>query len=208
MKAENVCISLLLVFVVFLTVFVFILPNDTVEETTVTITTINTVETIGTVPTTPTHEIVERASSTIATPTPIPETPSFEEMTDEELAAYCDMTVEEFILMSRVVEAESDRSDDMQGRIYIAETIFNRVDSSDFPNTIEGVICQSGQFEVVSNGMIYSVGRTTYSDTAIAYAYDDIQNGTAPYVLYFNNSGYQYGTPYGYFGGNYFTTGG
>lgn len=117
------------------------------------------------------------------------------------------MDVEEFDLMSRVIEAESDRSSDIEGRIMIALVLFNRVESCSFPNNITDVCYQSGQFEVVSNGAIWSVGRTSLSDWAIIEAHRWIADGDSPYVLYFNNSGYAYGTPYGCIGGNYFVEG-
>lgn len=116
------------------------------------------------------------------------------------------LTEDEFDLMSRVVEAESDRSDNLEGRVLIALVLFNRVASASFPDNIESVCTQSGQFEVVSNGAIWSVGRTNLSDYAIIEAHRRIAEDLAPNVMYFNNSGYNYGTPYCYEGGNYFVT--
>lgn len=121
-------------------------------------------------------------------------------------AAVAGIEYDEFVLFSACVEAESDRSENMEGRVLIALTILNRVNSSEFPDTISGVIYQSGQFEVVSNGMIWSVGRTNISDMAIIEAVERIQSGDAPNVMYFNATGYVYGTPYGYVDGNYFVT--
>lgn len=121
-------------------------------------------------------------------------------------AAACGLSVETFDLFSRVIEAESDRSDNLEGRVLIALTILNRVDSASFPASIEDVIYQSGQFEVVANGMIYSVGRTALSDAAIIEAQRRIAEGIAPRVMYFNATNYAYGEPYGYEGGNYFVT--
>ena len=115
------------------------------------------------------------------------------------------MTEEEFIFISSVVEAESDRSASLDGRILIAETILNRVNSPSFPDTITGVLTQSGQFTTVVNG--HSVTeRTELSDEAVIIAVQEIENGTAPEVLFFNCIGYNYGTPYGYVDGNYFMT--
>lgn len=121
-------------------------------------------------------------------------------------AAACGLSVETFDLLSRTIEAESDRSENFEGRVLIALTILNRVDSASFPASIEDVIYQSGQFEVVSNGMIYSVGRTSLSDAAIIEAQKRIAEGIAPRVMYFNATNYAYGEPYGYEGGNYFVT--
>lgn len=131
------------------------------------------------------------------------------EADDTTKAIVADMTPVEFDLMSRVVEAESDRGtddDSFEGRVLIALTILNRVNSSRFNNTIAGVIYESGQFQVVSSGAIWSVGRTDLSDLAIIEARFRLESGEAPNVLYFNNSNYNYGTPYGCYGGNYFVT--
>lgn len=137
-------------------------------------------------------------------------------MTDEQLynasveykARACGLSVDEFILLSSVVEAESNRGESLDGRILIAETILNRVNNStDFPDTITGVCYQPGQFSVISSGAAFSVGRTARSDWAVIEAVREINQDTAPNVLYFNCVGYAYGTPYGYVDGNYFVTG-
>ena len=116
------------------------------------------------------------------------------------------MTEEEFYLISSVVEAESDRSESLEGRILIAETILNRVNSPLFEgDTITEILTASGQFSTVVNG--HSVTeRTELSDQAVIIAVQEIESGTAPEVLFFNCIGYNYGTPYGYVDGNYFMT--
>lgn len=50
-----------------------------------------------------------------------------------------------FIAMCRVVEAETHGCD-IESKKHIASVILNRVKSNDFPNTIENVCYQSGQF--------------------------------------------------------------
>lgn len=115
------------------------------------------------------------------------------------------MTEEEFIFISSVVEAESDRSESLEGRILIAETILNRVESDLFPDTISEVLNQSGQFSTVVNGRSI-VERTELSDEAVIIAAREVEEGTAPEVLFFNCIGYNYGEPYGYVDGNYFMT--
>lgn len=115
------------------------------------------------------------------------------------------MTPEEFYFISSVVEAESDRSESLDGRILIAETILNRVNSPSFPDTISGVLNQSGQFSTVVNGHSITE-RTELSDEAVIQAIREIESGEAPEVLFFNCIGYNYGEPYGYVDGNYFMT--
>lgn len=117
------------------------------------------------------------------------------------------LTEEEFRFFSSVVEAESDRgySDDSQeGRVLIALTIYNRMLSSDFPDSISGVLNQDGQFSVVESGACWSVGRTYRSDAAILEAHRRIAAGEAVHVIYFNCIGYNGFEAYGMFGDNYF----
>lgn len=119
------------------------------------------------------------------------------------------LTEEEFRFFSCVVEAESDRgySDDSQeGRVLIALTIYNRMLSNDFPDTISGVLNQSGQFSVVSSGLCWSTGRTNMSDAAILEAHSRLAEGTAVHVMYFNCIGYNGFEAYGMYGDNYFMT--
>lgn len=122
-------------------------------------------------------------------------------------ARACGLSVDEFILISSVVEAESNRGESIDGRVLIAETILNRVNSEVFPDNIHDVCYQAGQFSVISSGAAFSVGRTDLSDWAVITALREIADGSVPNVLYFNCVGYGYGTPYGYVDGNYFTVG-
>lgn len=118
----------------------------------------------------------------------------------------CGMTAFEFEYMARTIEAESDRTDDIEGKIHIAAVILNRVAAPEFPDTIAGVLDQSGQFETTYNGWC-STPYTETSRWAIVEAQRRLAEGTIPdRLLYFNSIGYQYGTPYGYIGGNYFVT--
>ena len=129
-------------------------------------------------------------------------------ITPEYCANQCNMTVEEFTLLSSCVEAESNRSTDgdLSGRILIAETILNRVNDDRFPDTVTGVLTQSGQFSTIRNGQSVT-NRTSYSDEAVLIAYREIQNNDAPNVMFFNCIGYNgLGEPYDCVGGNYFST--
>lgn len=57
----------------------------------------------------------------------------------------------ELNLLARVVHGEA-RGEPYMGKVAVAAVILNRVLNPYYPNTIEGVIHQSGQFESVSNG--------------------------------------------------------
>ena len=129
----------------------------------------------------------------------------FEATTIEERAEMAGMTVEDFVFISSVVEAESDRSESLDGRILIALTIINRVEDERFPDTISEVLNQRGQFSTVRNG--HSVtDRTDYSDEAVIRAVEWNEAGDEPNVLFFNCIGYGMGEPYGRIDGNYFST--
>lgn len=133
----------------------------------------------------------------------------FEAVSLEDRAELAGMTAEEFVLISSVVEAESDRTtESTEGRRYIALCILCRVMDTRFPDTITGVLTQRGQFSTVRNG--HSVtNRTDLSDLAVIEAVEWIESGEEyPWVLFFNCRGYNYGTPYGdgAIGGNYFMT--
>ena len=59
--------------------------------------------------------------------------------------------------LSRIISAES-RGEPLEGKIAVGNVVTNRVKSSDFPDTIYGVIFDhrwGGQFEPVRNGTIY-----------------------------------------------------
>lgn len=134
--------------------------------------------------------------------------PIFEDMPVEMRAEAAGMTEEDFIFISSVVEAESNRRSDeeaMLGRVYIAVTILNRVYDDRFPDTISGVLNQSGQFSTVRNG--HSVTeRTDLSDEAVIEAVRMIEAEEAPPLFFFNCIGYNYGEPFDYVAGNYFMT--
>lgn len=128
-------------------------------------------------------------------------------MTITDYAEECGLTEEEFVLISSVVEAESDRTtQSTEGRRYIALCILCRVMDTRFPDTITGVLTQRGQFSTVRNG--HSVtNRTDLSDLAVIEAVEWIESGEDyPWVLFFNCRGYNYGTAYDRIGGNYFMT--
>lgn len=147
--------------------------------------------------------IVTIGINLLKVPTPI------EAMSLEQRAELAGMTVEEFELISSVVEAESDRSTgSTEGRRYIALCILCRVMDSRFPDTITGVLTQSGQFSTVRNG--HSVtSRTDLSDRAVIEAVEWINSGEEyPWLLFFNCRGFangSYYTGYACVGGNYFS---
>ncbi len=86
-------------------------------------------------------------------------------------------------LLARCVYAEA-RGEPYTGQVAIAAVVLNRVRSSKFPNTISGVIYQSGAFTCVSDGQI------NYApDTSAKNAAQDAINGWDPTggCLYYYN---------------------
>ena len=86
-------------------------------------------------------------------------------------------------LLAKLVYAEA-RGESYKGQVAVAAVVLNRVASASFPNTISGVIYQSGAFSCVSNGSI----NNTPDSSAIRAARDAL-NGWDPTggCLYYYN---------------------
>ena len=86
-------------------------------------------------------------------------------------------------LLARLVYGEA-RGEPYSGQVAVAAVVLNRVKSSSFPNTVAGVIYQSGAFDVVSDGQI----NMTPNSTAIKAAQDAINGWDPSYgaIYYFN----------------------
>ena len=86
-------------------------------------------------------------------------------------------------LLSRLVYAEA-RGESYKGQVAVAAVVLNRVSNPNFPNTIAGVIYQSGAFDVVSDGQINLMPNSTARKAA-----QDALNGwdpTSGCIYYFN----------------------
>ena len=77
-------------------------------------------------------------------------------------------------LLARLVYGEA-RGEPYKGQVAVAAVVLNRVKSSSFPNSISGVIYQSGAFDVVKDGQI----NLSPDETAIKAA-RDAMNGWDP----------------------------
>ena len=88
-------------------------------------------------------------------------------------------------LLSRLIYGEA-RGEPYSGQVAVAAVVLNRVRSSSFPNTVSGVIYQSGAFDVVSDGQI----NLTPDSTAKKAAQDAINGWDPSYgaLYYFNPS--------------------
>ena len=88
-------------------------------------------------------------------------------------------------LLARAIYGEA-RGEPYVGQVAVAAVILNRVKSSQFPNTISGVIYQSGAFDAVSDGQI----NLTPDSTAKKAAQDALNGWDPTYgaIYYFNPS--------------------
>lgn len=88
-------------------------------------------------------------------------------------------------LLTRLVYGEA-RGEPYQGMVAVAATVLNRVADSRFPNTIAGVIYQSGAYTCVSDGQI----NLTPNDQSKKAAQDAINGWDPTYgcIYYFNPS--------------------
>lgn len=88
-------------------------------------------------------------------------------------------------LLSRLIYGEA-RGEPYTGQVAVGAVVLNRVKNSSFPNSIAGVIYQSGAFNVVNDGQI----NLTPNDTARKAARDALNGWDPSYgaIYYFNPS--------------------
>ena len=88
-------------------------------------------------------------------------------------------------LIARAINGEA-RGEPYEGQVAVGAVILNRVKSSKFPNTIAGVIYQSGAFTAVSDNQI---NVPISSNSTVVKAAQDALNGWDPTggaIYYFN----------------------
>ena len=111
---------------------------------------------------------------------------SSETYTDEEITSIAD-----------VVYTESNNQSEMGKRLVI-DVILNRVDNETFPNTVQEVLSQKGQFSK------YSYGQPL--DDIIVLVKEEIDERTNEDVLFFKKNGYHsFGEPILKEGAHYFS---
>ena len=88
-------------------------------------------------------------------------------------------------LLARLINGEA-RGESYKGQVAVGAVVMNRVKSSEFPNTISGVIYQKNQFSCVTDGQLdkpISKDSTVYKAAREAYNGADPTNG----CLFFYN---------------------
>lgn len=88
-------------------------------------------------------------------------------------------------LLARLINGEA-RGETYQGQVAVGAVILNRVKSTNFPNTIPGVIYQKGQFSCVTDGQ-FDVA--IEPNSSVYKAAQEAMNGSDPTngALYFYN---------------------
>ena len=87
--------------------------------------------------------------------------------------------------MSRVIYGEA-RGEPYTGQVAVGAVVMNRIKSSSFPNTLSGVVYQSGAFDAVKDGQV-----NLTPDSTARKAAQDAMNGWDPSygaIYYFNPS--------------------
>lgn len=106
--------------------------------------------------------------------------------TSTDKANFKNVSNDMYELLAHAIFAEA-RGESYLGQVAVGAVIMNRVKSPSFPNTIAGVIYQSGQFSSVADGQINMTITDEYK--SVYQAARDALNGSDPTggALYFYN---------------------
>lgn len=101
------------------------------------------------------EQFVKETAQEFETETVAEPSNSIEEETQTELETEVETkyTEYDFELLARVIEAEAGGESDYH-KLCVGTVVMNRVDSEKYPDTIEGVIYQPGQYQCVTNSHI------------------------------------------------------
>lgn len=107
-------------------------------------------------------------------------------------------------LLAVCVEAEAGNQS-LTGRRMVVDVILNRLDDPGFPDTIEGVITQPGQFQSYWDGGMDRVKEP--SELTFQAVQMELEQRSYPGLFFFCSSGFlKYGTPWQKVGDHYFST--
>lgn len=113
------------------------------------------------------------------------------------------ITMDDAVLIAKLVLAEAEGEPEMGKRLVI-DTVLNRVDSSDFPNTVYDVVYQPYHYDPAWDGRIDLFSEL---DDTFKLVVDEIQHRTNSEVLYFRTDKFhEFGTPMEQVGNHYFST--
>lgn len=113
------------------------------------------------------------------------------------------ITMDDAVLIAKLVLAESEGEPEMGKRLVI-DTVLNRLDSEEFPNTVYDVIYQPYHYDPAWDGRI---DQFSDLDDAFKLVVDEIQHRTNYDVLYFRTEKFhEFGTPLIQIENHYFST--
>ena len=124
----------------------------------------------------------------------VPDTEEIEEIRNRSIVyseSQLIMSDEDYANLLKIVEAEAG-GEDLKGKILVANVIFNRIKSPDFPSNVTDVVWErsggSAQFSPVADGRIYTVTVSEETKEAVNRAIDgeDYSHG----ALYFMEERY------------------
>lgn len=125
-----------------------------------------------------------------------------EESTPEEQAE--EAAADELEMLAICVEAEAGNQS-LIGKRMVVDVVLNRVDDSDFPDSIEEVISQKNAFTSFWDGGMDKVVEP--SEETIRAVQMEIEERGWPGLFYFTAEGWpEYGTPWKQVGDHYFST--
>ena len=108
----------------------------------------------------------------------------------------------EINLLAALALAEAEGESETGKRLVI-DTVLNRLDSPDFPNSISEIIYQPNQYSPMWDGRFEQVQPNDYARALVIQEYNSRMNSE---VLYFRTKGYfNFGTPLFQHGNHYFS---
>ncbi|MCR5785219.1 MAG: cell wall hydrolase [Eubacterium sp.] len=91
-------------------------------------------------------------------------------------------------LLAAIIYCEAG-GESYEGQLAVGSVVMNRVNSSSFPNTVRGVIYQSGQFSPVASGKFELVlSNGTYSQSSLNAAKEVLNGNITVSFLYFHSA--------------------
>jgi len=94
------------------------------------------------------------------------------------------LSEKEFDLLARIVRAEA-QTEPFEGKVAVAAVVLNRVESSQFPDTVKEVIYEPRQFQPVANGQI-NKSADPESIEAVEAALSDMRDISEDSLFFYN----------------------
>lgn len=133
----------------------------------------------------------------------IEDEPSGSEETPSESVEVFPYTDEEIELLAKLLMAEAGNQSDL-GKRLVVDTVLNRVDHPNFPDTIYDVVYQKNQFSPATYGTIDLYSPTDVERTMVR---EEMERRTESNVYFFRAGDYgKYGVPLYRIGDHYFSS--